>query len=74
MARRCQSEVFLAKQELRMTLSEPADTSLETPAVSEAFHVLQCHGEDAVIQQVNSLERRLFSKAFALTGDCCAKW
>jgi hypothetical protein len=41
-------------------------------AVLEAgqFEVLQCHGEHSVIAQVNALEKRLFSKSFALTGEC----
>jgi hypothetical protein len=41
-------------------------------AVLEAgqFEVLQCHGEHSVIAQVNGLEKRLFSKSFALTGEC----
>ena len=40
-------------------------------AVLEAgqFEVLQCHGEHSVIVQVNALEKRLFSKSFALTGE-----
>lgn len=38
------------------------------PAGSEPFTVLQCQGEHTVIQQINALEKRLFSKAFALTG------
>ena len=33
------------------------------------FEVLQCHGEHSVIAQVNALEKRLFSKSFALTGE-----
>lgn len=35
------------------------------------FEVLQCHGEHSVIAQVNALEKRLFSKSFALTGADC---
>ena len=33
------------------------------------FEVLQCHGEHSIIAQVNALEKRLFSKSFALTGE-----
>src|SRR6476659_4502719 len=46
-----------------------AHAAVETPEAALQFEVLQCHGEHSVIVQVNALEKRLFSKSFALTGE-----
>lgn len=50
-----------------MGRGKPEAAHKPAAAVSE-WEVLQCQGEQHVIAQVNALEKRLFSKAFALTG------
>lgn len=38
-------------------------------AEGETFEVLVCQGEADIIAQVDFLEKKLFSKAFALAGE-----
>lgn len=52
-----------------MGRGKPQVALKQLPAEPEPFTVLQCQGEHTVIQQINALEKRLFSKAFALTGE-----
>lgn len=51
-----------------MGRGKPDAAHKPSAAVLEPWQVLQCQGEHSVITQVNALEKRLFSKAFALTG------
>ena len=41
-------------------------------AEGETFDVLVCRGEADIIAQVDSLEKKLFSRAFALAGETSA--
>lgn len=60
--------IYITPWHTWMGRGKPETAKHERPAVQEPFEVLQCQGEHHVIAQVNALEKRLFSKSFALTG------
>lgn len=47
----------------------PSAPSIPAALIEGQFEVLQCHGEHSIISQVNAIEKRLFSRPFALTGE-----